>query len=213
MSVTVLYTRKDSIYKSLGCDCYDIDRDARNFNGNQPVIAHPPCRAWGRLRKFAKPRPDEKLLAITAVNIIRTNGGVLEHPSFSTLWAERCLPRPGQIADDGSFSIDVNQYWFGHKAEKRTWLYIKGIRPVDVPAYPLNFNAIEYVVKPNRYTKSRCKKIISVKEREATPELFAKWLIELASKINSNHESWRYCHLHGYWDARKDGLQCPCCKK
>ena len=39
--IGVLFARQDSRYKQLeGYDVYDIDRDARNFNGDYPVIAH-----------------------------------------------------------------------------------------------------------------------------------------------------------------------------
>jgi len=60
------FARPDSIYKSLpGCDVFDLARDARTYNGSYPVIAHPPCRAWGRLRSFAKPRPDEEGILVS----------------------------------------------------------------------------------------------------------------------------------------------------
>ena len=58
--VAVLFARADSNYKALGCDVWDAERDARRWPGGDAVVAHPPCRAWGRLRAFAKPRPDEK---------------------------------------------------------------------------------------------------------------------------------------------------------
>jgi hypothetical protein len=100
-TVSVLFARKDSVYKAIpGTDVYDIDRDARNYNGNFPVVAHPPCRAWGRLKGFAKPRPDEKQLAFFAIDQVRRNGGILEHPAYSSLWAAAGLPRPGAGKDD-----------------------------------------------------------------------------------------------------------------
>lgn len=47
-NVAVLFARSDSVYKSIpGCDVWDINRDARNWKGGAPIVAHPPCRAWG----------------------------------------------------------------------------------------------------------------------------------------------------------------------
>ena len=92
--IAVLFARQDSIYKTLpGCDVLDIERDARNWPGGCPVVAHPPCRAWGRLRAFAKPRNDEKELALLAIEHVRQFGGVLEHPAASTLWDAAGLRR------------------------------------------------------------------------------------------------------------------------
>ena len=96
-TVAVLFARSDSVYKTLpGCDVYDMERDARIYDGPHPVVAHPPCRAWGRLRVFASPRPDERNLARLAVAMVREFGGVLEHPAGSTLWAaqSRALASP-----------------------------------------------------------------------------------------------------------------------
>src|SRR6185437_10212508 len=129
MPIAALYVRKDSVYKDLGCDCWDADRDARLYPGPMPVVAHPTCRAWGRLRQFSKPRPDEKELAIKAVRQVREWGGALEHPATSSLWKEMPLPMPGEIDMWGGFTICVDQFWWGHKAQKRTFLYICGIRP------------------------------------------------------------------------------------
>ena len=73
--VAVLFARADSVYKTLeGCDVWDAERDARAYDGPWPVVAHPPCRAWGRLRTFANPRPDERNLARLAVALVREFG-------------------------------------------------------------------------------------------------------------------------------------------
>lgn len=41
--VAVLFARSNSVYKSMpGCDVFDLERDARTYSGNSPVIAHPP---------------------------------------------------------------------------------------------------------------------------------------------------------------------------
>jgi hypothetical protein len=136
--IAVLFARQDSRYKQLeGYDVYDIDRDARNYNGSDPVIAHPPCRAWGRLSHMANPRPDEKQLAYFALEQVRKNGGVLEHPKGSKLWKEAFLPMPNQAPDEfGGFTILIDQYHFGHVARKWTHLYIVGIKPEEVPLIP-----------------------------------------------------------------------------
>ncbi len=182
--ISVLYTRADSIYKQLGVDCWDMERDARKWPGGNPIVAHPPCRAWGQLSHFAKPRPDEKELAISAVKQIRKYGGVLEHPRASKLWKEMNLPMPGEVDEYGGYSICVNQSWWGHKAEKKTLLYIVGCKIGGLPPIPISFNAIEYTVGSKKKKKSgrRTKKEITKKEREATPVEFAKWLIEVANK-------------------------------
>lgn len=75
-TVAVLFARRNSIYKTLpGCDVWDIERDARLWPGGMPVVAHPPCRAWGQLRHFARPVPGERELAILAVDQVRRWGG------------------------------------------------------------------------------------------------------------------------------------------
>lgn len=185
--VAILFARKDSIYKGLpGCDVYDIERDALTFPGGLPIVAHPPCRAWGRLRHFAKPRPGEKELALWAVDQIRTWGGVLEHPATSTLWKEKNLPLGADRDEWGGFTLSVDQFWWGHKARKRSWFYVVGISPTEVPPIPLRFDAVTHVV--NLFSKVRKQKgryyrpEITKAEREHTPPELARWLIELAKK-------------------------------
>ena len=76
MIVAVLFARRDSVYKTLpDLDVWDEPRDARKWPGGTSLVAHPPCRAWGRFKKFAKPAPHEKQLARDAVAHIRRWGG------------------------------------------------------------------------------------------------------------------------------------------
>jgi len=180
VTVAILFAREDSIYKSMsGCDVYDIKRDGLTFPGQIPVVAHPPCRAWGRLRYFAKPRPGEKELALFAVDKVRECGGVLEHPSGSSLWAEKALPDPGSTDQFGGFTIRVNQHWWGHKATKSTLLYICGVDPARVPPAPLVFSSPTHVVAQcSRSAKRRPE--LSKADRERTPPEFAKFLVNLA---------------------------------
>jgi hypothetical protein len=94
--IAVLFARDDSRYKELdGYDVYDIHRDARSYCKKMPVIAHPPCRAWGMLSHMANPREGEKQLAYLALAQVRLNGGILEHPAGSRLWKEAPLPLAG----------------------------------------------------------------------------------------------------------------------
>jgi len=197
--VVVLFARSNSIYKTLeGCDVWDIARDARNWQGGSPVVAHPPCRAWGRLRHFAKPRPDEKQLALWAVDMVRENGGVLEHPASSTLWKEKPLPRPGQRDEWNGWTLAVPQWWWGHRAEKPTLLYIVGCEPRDVPEIPMRIGRSECVIRLDkrrpdgthiRKGDTDYRPALGPEEREATPPAFARWLVALARRTNQGRNA------------------------
>lgn len=169
--VAVLFARSDSVYFGLeGCDVWDAERDARLWPGGVPVVAHPPCRAWGRLRTFAKPRPDEKDLARWAVGQVRQWGGVLEHPEGSSLWPDQGLPRPGRGADEyGGWTLAAPQSWWGHRATKASWFYIVGPGPRHLPAIPFQMGegaaAVENLGKA---------------AREHTPPDLAAWLVQVA---------------------------------
>ena len=126
-AVAVLFARRDSIYKSIdGCDVYDADRDALTWPGGMPVVAHPPCRGWGRLRHFARPAEFELALGPWAVDQVRRHGGVLEHPAYSQLWLYCALPAPGATDTVGGWTLPIWQSWFGHRADKATWHYTVG---------------------------------------------------------------------------------------
>lgn len=177
MSV-VLFTQKNSIYQDLGCDCWGIERDATRYTGSDPVIAHPPCRAWSRVRGLAKPLPGERELAFVAIQIVRKNGGVLEHPSSSTLFPE-FLPLPGSFDSFGGYSICIDQFWFGHKCRKATLLYVVGCSQKQLPPIPYRLDAITHTVGRSKANRYNGKKEISKKGREATPVLLAEWLIQV----------------------------------
>lgn len=181
--MAVLFARADSHYKTLpGVDVYDMERDARTYDGPHPVVAHPPCRAWGRLRSFANPRPDERNLARLAVALVREFGGVLEHPAGSTLWEAQRLPKPGGTEDDfGGWTTGVHQWDFGHRAQKPTWLYVVGCRPADIPALPeLKLGEASHVIQSRKRHDYRPH--VTKPEREHTPPELAAWLVELASR-------------------------------
>jgi hypothetical protein len=105
-----------------------------------------------------------------AVAAVRRCGGILEHPANSTLWADQDLPLPGRPAQDG-FSVELWQSWFGHRAQKRTWLFIVGCAPGDLPPMPLRMGAIENTVEN-----------MGRAERERTPAEFCAWLVSVARR-------------------------------
>jgi hypothetical protein len=188
MAVAILFARADSFYKALpDCDVWDAERDARKWPGGCPVVAHPPCRAWGRLRHFAKPRPDEKALALWAVEQVRKFGGVLEHPASSTLWPAAGLPAPGTRDQWGGWTLPIHQHWWGHRAEKATFLYIVGCEPSNLAPLPYRMDDPTHVVQSRKRTG--CRPHITKAEREHTPHELAKWLAELAASCKGHNAS------------------------
>ena len=78
MTVAVLFSRSDSIYRTMpGLDVWDEQRDAKRWQGGCPVVAHPPCRMWGRYAQWAKGSEAERALSVWAVDQVRKWGGVL----------------------------------------------------------------------------------------------------------------------------------------
>lgn len=181
--ITVLFCQSDSIYKKLGCDIWDERRDALNWTGTEAAIYHPPCRLWSRLRAFSTADPIEKYLAMWSVRKVRSYGGILEHPKASLLFKQVGLPLPGQ-SDEFGFTIELDQYHFGHKAQKSTWLYICGIEP---GSKLLNYSRIpgspKYVFSTSKSLDAKPE--LNAKERSATPIRFAKWLVKICTEINN----------------------------
>lgn len=185
-SVAVLYCTPASVYKSLALECFDEYRDARTYRGWLPVVAHPPCRSWGRLRHLAKPAQHERALAIHAIQHVRRCGGVLEHPAGSLLWSD--LPEFGQYplppvggAYDafGGRSYSVFQSDYGHPAPKHTWLYVVDARPGEL-CKPVLAGELCKPARPGELSKVAN---MPAARRMDTPPEFAKFLIELALEV------------------------------
>lgn len=183
MTVAVLFARADSVYKTMsGVDVWDEARDARKWPGGCPVVAHPPCRAWGAFAMFAKPAPHEKDLAVWAVQQARKFGGVLEHPAASKLWPAVGLPEPGKRDQFGGWTLPIHQHWWGHRAEKKTRLYICGIDPADIPAMPMRLGQATHVIGDVGRAGFGNRPEVTKAEREHTPPELAAWLVELARR-------------------------------
>jgi hypothetical protein len=110
------------------------ERDAREYAGPHPVVAHPPCARWCRLAGFVekvhgyKKHEDDGCFE-SALKSVRRWGGVLEHPAYSEAFAHFDLPTPSgpwQRGLCGGWSCHIEQWHYGHRAKKATWLYAFG---------------------------------------------------------------------------------------
>jgi hypothetical protein len=190
-TVAALYIDPRGPYPRMdGVDCWDEQRDARAYEGPHPVVAHPPCGPWGRLRHMS--HGGAKDCAPLAVEQVRKFGGVLEHPAGSLLWPECGLPLPGELPDaHGGVTIEVEQVRWGHVARKKTWLYLVGVR--DAGRNPPPRNPTHWIAGARRRTKRGggvCPpgiKFCSAEQRRRTPPAFAEWLVALARTARAPH--------------------------
>lgn len=141
--VAALFVMPKGVY--IGHDRIDAwteERDARTYAGPWPVVAHPPCERWGRywgggpmLAKTAKQKKlgDDGGCFEAALAAVRKYGGILEHPEGSHAWSHFGLNKPPRsggwvVADfEGGWTCCVAQGHYGHRAQKLTWLYAKGV--------------------------------------------------------------------------------------
>jgi hypothetical protein len=141
--IAALFVARGGVYWDVeGVDAWDESRDARLYDGPWPVVAHPPCARWCRLaglveKRWGHRRGDDGGTFEAALAAVRRWGGVLEHPAYSSAWAEFGLPVPGkdggwQHGLCGGASCQVEQWRYGHPAKKATWLYAHGVR--ELPA-------------------------------------------------------------------------------
>lgn len=189
--IAALFVQSGGCYFGLAnADPWPVERDARNYSGSLPVVAHPPCQLWGKMARvnFARwggehnrPGNDGGLFKF-ALNTVNRCGGVLEHPAQSYAWPEYGLVKPrgtGWHRSGDGWVCEVWQSAYGHKANKATWLYYRGLRqPFD-----LNWNrpaGTHQVGFQDRRGKARNKPTLSKEEANATPTGFRDELIRLA---------------------------------
>lgn len=195
ITVAALYVERSGPYFDLpGVDPWDKERDARLYDGPHPVVAHPPCGPWSKLRHLY--RGDEHDCAERAVEQVRAWGGVLEHPAGSQLWREAKLPRPGELPDaHGGRSLEVCQVDWGHPARKRTWLYVVGapeLPPMPPPREPTHWcSAHRYGGSARRRVDAPPPgiKVCSAQQRRRTPLAFAEWLVAIARSARGTLEA------------------------
>ena len=206
--VAALYTlSKSSPYEEIsGVDCWPRTRDALRYRGPWPVVAHPPCAPWSRAVRHQVHMSVEQgpHLAPAAVFLVRKYGGILEHPAGSLLWDKMSLPYPSpcrqrtifglQLDEWGGFTLEVEQWDWGHVAIKSTWLYMVGVSVDDVrlpPVRPRNQLSTDIRVSATTGTVRRRTgyELGSPEARKRTPPLFADWLVGLASTATGKGSS------------------------
>lgn len=186
--VVALYVDRIGVYPYLVADWYDEARGAVTYWGDLPVVAHPPCGPWGRLRHLSK--KDSPVHGLFAVDTVRRVGGVLEHPAGSLLWKACGMPKPGERPDWwGGTTIEVNQVDFGHVARKRTWIYMVGVRrkvklpPAREPTHWISGGRGREGKKSKTTPVPDGIKVCSAEQRRRTPRAFAEWLLDLAASV------------------------------
>jgi len=135
-------------------------------------------------------RRKERELALFSIDIVRRNGGIIEHPSGSRLFKGghgATLPDVGDLTDEyGGFTIAFDQFDFGHVASKPTKLYICGYpRNHPLPQLPQANTSIPtrsvtgFTIKVHGKYVKRC----TLKEREHTPAALIDWIEEVLTRI------------------------------
>ena len=197
--IAALFVETNGVYFGLPhVDPWDRARDARNYRGPYPVVAHPPCERWGRYwnggpsARVSRELGDDHGCFSAALRSVRRFGGVLEHPEGSHAWRHFGLnapPRSGGwvVADfEGGWTCCVEQGWYGHRARKATWLYANG---VDLPSLnwgraPVAFARLDEgfhsAEARRRAIKTGICQRLSKRQRAATPIPFRDLLISIA---------------------------------
>ncbi len=180
-------------------DPWDINRDARLFNGPGPVIAHPPCERWGRYwsggpsARVRRKLGDDNGCFASALKSVETFGGVLEHPEASHAWKRFGLDRPSRLGGwretRKGYTCCVAQGHYGHLAQKLTWLYVVsfckprelkwGLCPGRV-RLDIGYHSAEERKRAKR--TGVCQRL-SKRQRAATPTEFRILLTVLAREV------------------------------
>lgn len=201
--IAALYVDAAGCYANIpDVDVWDEARDARLYPGPWPVVAHPPCKRWGRFATGSPRKPNQFRVGddggcfAAALASVRAWGGVLEHPRDSKAWDWFGLRKPrigaGWIeADDrGGMTCVVEQGHYGHVANKATWLYAcrTELPELNWTRGAQRLNPI--VLERHGYARARKAGLVSLiggkdKERirNATPVPFRDILLEMAASV------------------------------
>lgn len=195
MTVAALYVDPAGVYSTLpDVEPWGLpDRDARDYAGPWPVVAHPPCARWCRLAGMVEARyphlrrGEDGGTFSAALASVRRWGGILEHPAYTDAWAAHDLtaPRRGGWYRDlrGEWTCHVTQSHWGHRARKGTWLLAVGVPADRLPSWPWEERrGVAWVTWADHASgRERLRRA----ETSATPKAFATDLITLAAAIQS----------------------------
>lgn len=202
--IAALYVATGGCYFCLpDVDPWDKARDARTYAGPHRVVAHPPCERWGRYWGGAPttwPRlvlGDDGGCFAAALAAVRKWGGILEHPEGSHAWRAFNLTTPpysgGWIHADflGGWTCCVEQGHYGHRARKKTWLYLHGVglppsllwgRSSATVRLDEGFHSAE---ERRRAIKTGVCERLSAKQCAATPIAFRDLLLGIVRSVES----------------------------
>jgi hypothetical protein len=211
--IAALYVENGGSYYGLpDVDPWDQARDAREYKGPWPVVAHPPCQRWGKLwagqplwikrTGERKQKGDDGGCFAAALDSVRRWGGVLEHPWGSHAWSYFNLNVPprsgGWIAAElpglsrWGWTCCVEQGRYGHYARKPTLLYAVG---VDLPELRWGIGKPNFPQEAiDKHGLAYCKRAGELafkgggkdsSHRIATPPEFRELLLAMARSVRS----------------------------
>lgn len=201
--IAALYVETGGCYFGLpDVDPWDMQRDARQYDGPWPVVAHPPCQRWGRFWHGSTRRPhqfkmgDDQGCFAAALTAVRMFGGVLEHPADSHAWRHFGLRAPVRHAgwsradDYGGWTCYVEQGHYGHFARKGTWLFASGTALPDLRWHRGEQRLHPVALARHGYEKARRMGMMSMVGgkhktiiRNATPPEFRDVMLQLARTV------------------------------
>lgn len=191
--IAALFVERLGVYFHLpDVDPWDVIRDARDYAGPWPVVAHPPCAKWSPLAYINRRRipgyeiGDDGDCFRSALASVTRWGGVLEHPAGSLAWARFGLLRPRRGSwqqDTPGWVTEVDQGRYGHRARKRTWLYaVTPRRPADLDWTPAESTVVisGFTHQPKGAHVACEHRRVRPREASRTPEAFRDLLIGIA---------------------------------
>ena len=187
--VAALFVLRDGPYSKIpGVDCWDKERNALNYRGPHPVVAHPPCNRWGLfwagnpLQERKQNLGDDGGCANHGLHCVRTYGGVMEHPFASYFFETAGIRKPKALTgvwepagDWIGFVCYVEQGSYGNETRKPTILYAHGGCDLSIIS-PTSVKGENRIAAGKRDAWEKTNKT----SRMATPERLRNLLVELA---------------------------------